>query len=383
MSGKLLVVSHSNPYEIGGGSFACHAYAKAFSECFNGNADICVPAESKVLIDNSISYDKIIRVPQRTLLSRFISLFTGEIDRYSGYVKNLIKEDPECYSTVVINGCRESGSMARFLKSNGIKVITVFHNFERKYFKDNFKIPLIRGLMLFHIRNLEKTAYQYSDSNLFLTIDDLQQYEDIFGPKSINSLIGVFEYKDIPNPALRKKKNNALTFVITGLLCNTQGEDSIVYFFKELYRYLPENSALIVSGLDPTKKVVDLCNKYKNVTLIPNPSDMNDVIGQGDIYICPTRIGSGLKLRIMDGLRLGMPVIVHDLSKRGYESMMSTPYFNSFLTPEEFNQAVKEMSSLVLGNEDDRSLVMESYKSHFSYGCGLDKVKEILNGIIS
>ena len=76
-----------------------------------------------------------------------------------------------------------------------------------------------------------------------------------------------------------------------------------------------------------------------------------------------------------------MPVIVHDRSKRGYETMMSTPFFKSFLTAEDFNQAVKELSSLVLNNEDDRSLVRESYKSHFSYRCGLDKVKEILNGI--
>ena len=381
MSGKLLVVSHSNPYEIGGGSFACHAYAKAFSDCFNGNADICVPAESKALIDNSIRYDKIIRVPQRNILSRIISLFTGEIDRYSGYVKKIIKEDPACYSTVVINGCRESGSMVRFLNSKGIKVITIFHNYERKYFKDNYKLPVIRGLMLFHIRKLEKKAYQNSDLNLFLTIDDQQEYEKTFGPKSINCRIGVFEYKDIPDLAPREKKSKSLIFVITGLLCNTQGEDSIVYFFNELYRFLPENSTLIVSGLDPTKKVVELCNKHKNVTLIPNPSDMNDVIGQGDIYICPTRIGSGLKLRIMDGLRLGMPVIVHDRSKRGYETMMSTPFFKSFLTAEDFNQAVKELSSLVLNNEDDRSLVRESYKSHFSYGGGLDIVKEILNGI--
>jgi hypothetical protein len=381
MSGKLLVVSHSDPFEIGGGSFACHAYAKAFSECFNGNADICVPAESKAVIDDSIRYDKIIRVPKRTILSRFISLFTGDIDRYSGYVKKLIKEDSDVYSTIVINGCRESGSMVRFLKSNGIKVITIFHNFEREYFKDNFKTPLIRGMMLFHIRNLEKKAYKYSDANLFLTPDDLQKYEDIFGIRSLNFRIGVFEYKVIPS--LVPDKRNGLVFVITGLLCNKQGEDGIVYFFNELYRYLPENSSLIISGLDPTRKVVELCNEHKNVTLIPNPSDMNEVVAQGDIYICPAKTGSGLKLRIMDGLRLGIPVIVHDHSKSGYESMLMTPYFKSFMNPSEFGEAVQELSAQVLENKQERALVRESYLSHFSYESGLERVKEIMNGILA
>lgn len=380
MSGKLLIVSHSDPFGIGGGSFACHAYAKAFSECFNGNADICVPAESTFDADKTISYDKIIRVPQRNLLSRVISLFTGEIDRYSGYVKNLVKEDPGFYSTVVINGCRESGSMVRFLKSNGIKVITVFHNFEREFFKDNFKHPIVRGLMLFHIRNLEKRAYQSSDVNLFLTPDDFRRYEDLLGARSSNRLIGVFEYKDIPPLLPFNKDRNVLTFVITGLLCNTQGEESIVYFFKELYRFLPEDCTLIISGYNPTKKVVELCGEHKNVTLIPNPGNMNDVIAQGDIYICPAKTGSGLKLRIMDGLRLGMPVIVHDRSKRGYESMMSTTYFKTFSNPAEFNESVQELSARVADNHYERSVVWDCYLSHFSYSCGLDKVKEIMNG---
>ena len=82
----------------------------------------------------------------------------------------------------------------------------------------------------------------------------------------------------------------------------------------------------------------------------------------------------------MDGLRLGMPVIVHDRSKRGYESMMSTTYFKTFSNPAEFNESVQELSARVADNHYERSVVWDCYLSHFSYSCGLDKVKEIMNG---
>ena len=75
---------------------------------------------------------------------------------------------------------------------------------------------------------------------------------------------------------------------------------------------------------------------HSNVELIPNPEDMNKVIGSGDIYICPTRVGGGLKLRIMDGLKLGLPVITHDCSSRGYDAFYGTPYLKSFSNKEGF-----------------------------------------------
>lgn len=378
LDGRVLIVSHSDPFGIGGGSFACRAYAKAFSTCYNGNVDICIPAESNRPVDGSVPYANIIRVPARSVLSRIVSFFTGRIDRYSGFVIRHIGRNRNLYSLVLINGCRESGSMVRKLRSYGIKVVTVFHNFERDYYRDNVRTPVFREVMLFHIRNLERKAYALSDINLFLTSHDLKKYEETYGSKSSNKVTGVFEYSDAQVPVKPLHKNTSLTFVITGLLCNTQGQDSIAYFFDELYSMLPAGCKVLIAGLDPTEKVISLCESHQNVTLIPNPEDMSEVIAQGDIYICPANTGSGLKLRIMDGLRAGLPVIAHECSSRGYESMESTPFFRSFSTPGEFADAVNALSGQIQSGSFSGQDVTDCYSKYFSFASGLKRIENVL-----
>ena len=51
---KTLIINHSNPFSIGGGSFASLAYIKAFSELLDGNIDICIISENKYPIDKTI-----------------------------------------------------------------------------------------------------------------------------------------------------------------------------------------------------------------------------------------------------------------------------------------------------------------------------------------
>ena len=379
LKGRVLIVSHSDPFGIGGGSFACRAYAKAFSICYNVNADICVPAESEFETDDTIPFVNILRVPGRSVFSKVISFFTGRIDRYSGFVLKYIRKNRGLYSLIVINGCRESGSLVRRIKSNGVRVVTVFHNFERDYFRDNFKTPIYREVMLFHIRNLERKAYLYSDVNLFLTPHDREKYECTYGPNRNNSVTGVFEYTDTKVPVRSLKRDSALTFVITGLLCNAQGEDSIVYFFNHLYGLLPADCKVLIAGLNPTETIISLCERHKNVTLIPNPSDMSDVIVRGDIYICPAYTGSGLKLRIMDGLRAGLPVIAHECSARGYESLSGTPFFRSFAEPSEFAQAVNAMQNLIQSDSFRVEDIIDCYSGFFSFESGLKRIKNVLS----
>ena len=65
---------------------------------------------------------------------------------------------------------------------------------------------------------------------------------------------------------------------------------------------------MIIAGRNPAAILIEKCKCLPNVTLIPNPENMQDILMQGDVYICPTRLGGGLILRIMDGLRLGSRV---------------------------------------------------------------------------
>lgn len=375
---RILIINHSDPFAKGGGSYASHAYTKAFAELVDGNIDVCMMAESVFPFDKSIKVNSVIRVPRRSQIIRALSLLTGDIQRYSSFVKRHLRANPNTYDMAVLNGSFEGGALVDICHSYGLKVVTIHHNYDPDYAYDNIRTPIYRNIYRHHVYNLQKNAYKKSDYNLFLTKEDINQCKKEFGTTNgINRLIGVFEFQEIPKLGKKEMVKHPLTFSVTGSLCTVQGVDGLSFFFQELYNYLPQNCKIIVSGRTPTKDVEYLCAIHENVTLIPNPENMSDIISSSDIYICPTRIGGGLKLRVMDGLRLGLPVITHKCSARGYDAFYNHPYFKSFSTPEEFGCAVNEMLMLYDRKEIKKEDVYEKYCKAFSYKSGVERLKKI------
>lgn len=376
---KALIVNHSDPFATGGGSFASHAYCRAFSDIFNGNVDITIFEESKFQVDPMIKVSNYLRVKRRPFIHRIISIFTGDIQRYTTFIKNHLKNNVGVYDFVVLNGSYEGGALVEVCKNNGVKVITIHHNYDPQYAYDNISIPLYREIYTHHVYNLQRKAYRESDINLFLTKQDLELCKNNYGETSAkNEIIGVFDFKDIETPNFSMSKSKKITFVITGSLCTLQGVDGIKFFFRKLYKHLPQDATIIISGRSPKKDVIDICAKYDNVQLIPNPENMNSVISVGDIYICPTRLGGGLKLRVLDGLRLGLPVITHTCSSRGYDEFKGHDYFRPFNDENEFVNVINDIISLYKNNKIDKEIVYKEFVRAFSYKSGLERLKKIL-----
>lgn len=374
-----LIINHSDPFANGGGSFASHAYCRAFSEIANGAVDICIFEESKWKEDPSIKVSQYLRVKQRSTIQRFLSLFTGDIQRYSSFLRKHLAVNKGVYDQIVLNGSFEGGALVDMCKEYGAKVITIHHNYDPEFAYDNISLPVYREIYTHHVYNLQKKAYQSSDLNLFLTKQDIVLCEQKFGKTSArNELLGVFDFKDPIRPDFEKKQNEKITFVVTGSLCTVQGVDGVKYFFEKLYKHLPKETELIIAGRSPKDEIINLCSQYDNVKLIPNPENMNDVISSGDVYICPTRLGGGLKLRVLDGLRLGLPVITHSCSARGYDAFHGSEYFRSFTDENEFAKAVNDIVALYNSNKIDKESVYNKFIEVFSYKSGVDNLKRIL-----
>lgn len=376
MKGKILFLAPMNPMGIGGGSFATHAYLRAFSSIANGNIDVIIADSWKESWDTKVVVDeKVIAYPM-TVTQYMLSLFTNEIQRYSRVAESIISKAPEKYSYIVSNGSSISGKLYKKAHQLGIKLITIHHNCEPEYFVANSK-GLHRLLYLPIVKKLEKRAYINSDYNLFLTEQDELEFNKRYGScKGVNGVLGVFEFSDYVDSTLNYQKKDKLSFVITGSLCTMQGIDGIKYFFSELYHHLPNDCEVVIAGRNPSLEIQDLCARHSNVRLIPNPKNMHDVISSCDIYICPTRVGGGLKLRVMDGLKLGLPVVTHKCSARGYDAFFKTPFLKSFTNGIEFKQALQDV--LDNYNSVDRKDLTRLYESLFSYDAGIERIKSII-----
>ena len=89
--------------------------------------------------------------------------------------------------------------------------------------------------------------------------------------------------------------------------------------------------------------------------------------------LCPTALGSGLKLRIMDGLKTGMPVLTHYVSLRGYEPFLDRFVF-SYADAESFRTALRKMKSISWNREE----IIRAYKDVFSFEAGVERLRKIV-----
>lgn len=372
---KVLFISINDPFGVGGGDFATHAYLLAFSKMCNGDVDVFV--REGVKPDGSINAN-FIYVPERNWLSRTSSLLKGHLHRNVKAVQKWLAEGVK-YDYCVFNNSRVAAGLIKQVKALGIKVVTIHHNVEKEIVLGNTPNPLRRFLFSHVVVKAEREAFLLSDYNLFLTSQDLQTFHRLYGKsESVEGILGTFEFKHLPELKKKETDKNNLIFAITGSLNLHQGIDGIKFFFDELYQFLPKGSRVIISGRNPTQEVVSLCCSHDNVQLVPNPEDMAEIINLADVYICPTRLGGGLKLRVMDGLRLGIPVITHSCSARGYDALVGIGCLSVFNNKEEFSAELSKLVQKIQNDSINRYLIRQRYAEIFSFEAGLERLKSIM-----
>ena len=385
---KILFITHHSLDDNSGGSFASRAYINAFSEI----ADSCM----LLYPDEGISVAKFINKKcilkgikyERSNVGKVIDYYRGRIHRYTEVLIPQIHEfNPDI---VVFDNSRTSAGMLKRIKKPGLKIITIHHNYEIEYYRGTKQFIAWRYPFMYYMKEAESTAVLFSDLNLTLTEQDkslLQKNYDPLKTKKIEKL-GSFESASFPPSKNTNDKNKILTikpdlcFAITGTLSSYQTEVSVMPFleneYPELLKLLPD-SKLIIAGHHPSNKMKNACAKYPSVRLIADPEDMEKIMIQADVYICPTCVGGGLKLRIMDGLKAGMPVLTHAVSARGYDEFCKANIMFVYDSKESFRESMNKLLIELNKGDLNNVLIKNLYNSEFSFESGVKRLKEILN----
>ena len=372
---RVLFLCTADPLGVGGGEFATRSYLKAICEIAGGNVDLLITDDWSNNIRQQFKLKNIYVACERSRNQKLVQYVKLIIDRFAQRAMQVIEENNDEYSCVVVNGSILAGELSGYLKKKRLPLVAIYHNYEPEFYKDNFK-GLKKFLFLPVVKILERRAYRNSCCNLFLSNQDMNRFESVYGSTSAkNSLLGVFEYDELKYNSSPYLKRDLITFVITGSLNNAQGVDGVLYFVDELYKSIPPHSHVIIAGKNPTVVVKEICSRYPNIELIPSPKNIQEVILRGDIYICPTRLGGGVKLRVMDGLRLGLPVVTHECSARGYDLFMKSPSFEVFKTAAEFSDSINRIITLFENKKVDRRAVYNQYVEVFAFKAGAKRME--------
>lgn len=380
---KLLFVTLHYLDGVGGGVFASRAYINAFAEIFkHKNAVTLLYPVSEThriegidkrvvttpISDNDCKWKKLYR------------LSIGRVHRYFEAFRTMINS--KHYDYVVFDNSRVSFQMIDLAHKHGAKVITIHHNCELEYNRDNSS-SLIKPILLYWTKKYESEAVKKSDINFVLTPEDrtlmIEKYSLPYSISEKIRIIGVFESEQSKLPKIARTYHSPSInkFIITGNLGAKQSNDSLINWLNEYYPSLKlifPQAKLTIAGKNPSENLRQLCKKL-NIELIASPISMSPLLEKADCYICPTSLGGGLKLRIMDGLKHGLPVITHSVSARGYHDFIGQGSVISYNSVESFISACQKVKNTTCSKEKVQNL----YSNIFSFQSGCNRLLNSYN----
>lgn len=311
----------------------------------------------------------------RSKLHKCWDMYWGRIHRFMPFVEIYLKGRK--FDVIFIDhSFTAAAGLLQAAVANGAHIVTFHHNVESQYLKDN-KASILYRLPHDHFAlKAEKAALNCSYLNLTLTDEDQKTFSALY-PSISQSLrtIGVFEYEDAKSQELSAAED--LSFVISGSMSAMQTETAMLTFLDE---YMPAfneecpDAKLIITGRNPSKHIYDSAARYNNVSIIPNPQNLVAQVAKANYYICPIYTGGGLKLRCLDALRAGLPVLAHKVSARGYEGIAKDGFLFEYSDKQSFKAGLHSLTKLHNCHKD----VLESFISNFSFEAGKKRLAEIL-----
>ena len=374
---RTLFVTYHYLHGNGGGVFASRGYVNAFAELSEHLMLLC-PVKEGLVPEGIASSVQVVPVGyEKPRWRKFVDLLIGKIHRFFGVFDGVLDSEP--FDLVVFDTCYVSFRLIRKAQRKGCRVITIHHNYQCEYVRDNYRFP-IRFPMLFWTRICEREAVRTSDLNLTLTDADrhsLTQAYDSEG-KAVIRVISVFENcQEEPVPV--RTLPEVPVFVATGDLSMRQTVEPFLEWMREDFPILREilpDATVIIAGKSPADSLVRAC-EANGIELVASPVNMGAVLRRGRYYLCPSSKGSGLKLRILDGLKYGMPVLAHEVSVRGYEPLIGQGIFR-YCSPKSFRNSLKEMQTCSL----DAETIVRHYREMFSFEAGVSRLQDILDSTI-
>ncbi len=132
--------------------------------------------------------------------------------------------------------------------------------------------------------------------------------------------------------------------IITGTLFYFPNIDSVLYYTEKclpcIRKTYPEMETLVL-GTRPSREIQKLDGKM-GVQVYPDIPRMEDWLYSDDIYLCPLRVGAGVRNKLMEAMAVGMPIVTTPLGPEG----MNVKHEKEMLfaeTPEEFEQQITRL----------------------------------------
>ncbi len=212
--------------------------------------------------------------------------------------------------------------------------------------------------------DFEKKACSSFDRIIAVSIEDQKKMKQMAPEVPVDVVPnGV----DIDYFSPKEHTGNKQGLVFTGSLDWYPNEDGILYFLKDILPIIlakvPDINFAIV-GKNPSARLARGCKDHKNIILTGWVKDVRPYLHNSSVLVVPLRIGGGTRLKILEALAAGIPIVSTSIGAEGIEIQPGKEILIGD-TPDEFaSQVMRLMADQELRKKlvmEGKKLVMEKY----------------------
>lgn len=205
------------------------------------------------------------------------------------------------------------------------KVIMHTHNAEFMLWQRMGELsnnPVIKFLLKLEakrVKHYEEKIFKQSDL-VYSTLSDIELY-NTNGFKTdkhkFTYHLGNDELLQLP-PLAFKETEGALSFM--GTLSWEPNIDGLLWFIKNVWPKIIEKKpecSFYIMGKKGDKRIQEAAKPFKNIIFTGFVKEVENYLKKTTVYIAPLRFGSGMKVKVLEGLYRGVPMVSTSVGAEG------------------------------------------------------------------
>lgn len=142
--------------------------------------------------------------------------------------------------------------------------------------------------------------------------------------------------------------------VFAGGMSYYPNREAVLYFISEIWPLLVEdnkNRRVTIIGRNPPKELFRLAQQHSNIIVPGYVEDVRPYISAAKIYICPIKNGGGTRLKILDALAMGKPLVATGFAVEGLDLVEDQHYLRA--------ENAAEFKAQIIRLENDSKLCLK------------------------
>ena len=382
---RILQICNKAPYPANdGSSIAISTLAEGLAD--NGVELHLLPINTKkhfkpeenisVSFKQKTNYQSVYKNADTSFFGAFINMFSSQsyfVSRFlfKEYEEQLIKKlQTNSFDIVQLEGVFMATYIPIIKKYSKAKIILRSHNVEHQIWerhlaneKKGIKKTYL-SLQNRRLKSFEINAINRVDAIVTITDEDKKTIATICPEKPIHTCltgINLESYKQVTHP---KKTNTLFHFASMDWMPNVEAVDWLINtVWNEVLKNKPD-AKLILAGRGMPERLKKMASE--NISIIDDVKDSKEFYNTYDIMLVPLWSGSGLRIKLVEGLAYGKAIITTSIGAEGI------PYNanKDFLIADSSTEFIKAIIS-ILNNPSQKQELQQSARvlaeTYFDY----------------